>query len=61
MLISVLEDELSPLLQDEYTIVGKDNGKTVGHVHKFMSKQMYFFIKYGDAVEMKVNGKRQFL
>ena len=42
-----------------YAIACKDkNGKTVGHVLKYVLKQMHFFIKYSGRVEMKVNDKR---
>ena len=42
-----------------YAIACKDkNGKTVGHVLKYVLKQMHLFIKYSGRVEMKVNDKR---
>ena len=54
------EDEQLSLVHDRYTIACKDkNGKAVGHVPKYVSKQMHFFIKYGERVEMKVNGARE--
>ena len=50
-----IEDEPSSLVHDRYAIACKDQkGKTVGLV----SKQMHFFVKYDEIVEMKVNGKR---
>ena len=53
------EDEPSSLVHDRYAIGCKDkNGKTVGHVAKYVSKQMYFFIKYDKRVEMQANGKQ---
>ena len=55
------EDEPSSLIHDRYAIACKDkNGTTVGHVPKYVSKQIHFFIKYDERVEMKVNGKRRY-
>ena len=55
------EDELSSLVHDRHAIACKDkNGRTAGHVAKYMSKQMHFFIKCGGGVEMKVNGKGRY-
>ena len=55
------EHKLSSLIHDKYAIASNDkNGKTVGHVPKFVSKEMHFFIKYGGRVEMNVNAKRQY-
>ena len=53
------ENEPSSIVYDRYAIAWEDkNGKTVGHVPRYMSKQMHFFIiKYGGRVEMKVNDK----
>ena len=52
------EDEPSSLVHDRYAIACKDKiGKTVGHIPKYVSKQMNFFIKYCGRVKMKVNDK----
>ena len=55
------EDERSSLVHDRYAIVYKGkNGITVGHVPKYVSKQMHFFNKYCGREEMKVKiGKRR--
>ena len=53
------EDESSTLVHDGHAIACKDKiGKTVGHVPKYVSKQMNFFIKYCGRVKMKANDKR---
>ena len=56
------EDHPSFLIHGRYAIAHKDkNGKkTIGHVPKYVSKQMHFFIKYCGRVKMKMNGKRRY-
>ena len=57
------EDEPSSLVHAYMTGIKlcKDKDwKTVGHVAKNVSKEMYIFIKFGRRVEMKVNGKRRY-
>ena len=52
---------LSYMIHDKYAIVSKDkNGKTAERVPYCVLKEMYFFIKYGRRVKMKVNGKRRY-
>ena len=56
------EDEPSSQVHDRYVITCKDkNEKTVGHVPKYVSKSIHFFIKYDKKMEMKVNGKLRYL
>ena len=46
---------------DRCAIACKDNnGNIVGHVRKYVSKQMHFFIQYYCKVEMKVNGELRY-
>ena len=53
------EDESSTLVHDRHATACKDKiGKTVGHVPKYVSKQMHIFIKYCGRVKMKANDKR---
>ena len=49
---------MKTILRHSYTVVC--NGKTIGHVPKYVLNPMYFLIKYGGWVEMKVNGKRPY-
>ena len=53
------EDEPSFLVHDRYATACEDkNCKPGGHIPKYVSKQMYFFIKCGERIEMKVVFKR---
>ena len=55
------KDELFSLVHDRYAVPCKDkNGKIVRHVPKYVPKPIYFFIKYGGRVKVKVNGKKQY-
>lgn len=61
LLNAIIEDVPSPLSHKRYAIACKDeNGETVEHVPEYVSKQIHFFIKYGERVEMNVNGKRRY-
>ena len=56
------EPEVRPgaLVEDKYSIAVLDNGQTIGHVPKFLSQLIFFFLKYEGTLSIKVTGERRF-
>ena len=57
------EPEVRPgaLVEDKYSIAAVlDNGQTIGHVPKFLSQLIFFFLKYEGTLSIKVTGERRF-
>ena len=56
------EPEVRPgaLVEDKYSIAVLDNGQTIGHVPKFLSQLVFFFLKYEGTLSIKVTGERRF-
>ena len=49
------------LAEDKYSIAAVlDNGQTIGHVPKFLSQLIFFFLKYEGTLSIKVTGERRF-
>ena len=48
------------LVEDKYTIAVINNGKTVGHVPKLLTKLTFFFLKSGGKLHITVAGPRRY-
>ena len=48
------------LVEDKYAIAVINNGKTVGHVPKFLTKLTFFFLKDGGKLHIRVTGSRRY-
>ena len=48
------------LVEDKCAIAVIDNGKTVGHVPKFLTKLTFFFLKDGGKLHIRVTGPRRY-
>ena len=57
-LITAPEDRPGALVEDKYAIAVKNDGKTVGHVPKFLTKLTFFFLKNGG--KLHVTGSRRY-
>ena len=47
-------------VEDKYSIAVINNGKTVGHVPKFLTKLTFFFLKNGGKLHITVTGPRRY-
>ena len=48
------------LVEDNYAIAVINNGKTVGHVPKFLTKLTFFFLKNVGKLHIRVTGPRRY-
>ena len=48
------------LVEDKYAIEVINNGKTAGHVPKFLPKLIFFFLKIGSKLHITVTGLRRY-
>ena len=48
------------IVEDKYATAVKHEEQTVGHVPKFLSKLIFFFLKHGGKVIIKVNGPKRY-
>ena len=48
------------LAEDKYAIAVTNNGKTVGHVPKFLTKLTFFFLKNAGKLHITVTGPRRY-
>ena len=49
------------MVEDKYSIAVLDNRQTIGHVPKFLSQLVFFFLKYDEGtLSIKVTGERRF-
>ena len=56
------EDDPMSLIHDHYAIAVKTaggNGRKIGHVPKFMSRYLYYFMRHGGTVTGRVIGSRE--
>jgi len=56
------EPEVRPgaLVEDKYAMAVLNNSQTIGHVLKFLSQLIFFFLKYEGTLSIKVTGERRF-
>ena len=59
-LTTVSETRPGALVEDKYTIAIISNGKTVGHVPKFLTKLTLFFLKNGGKLHTTVTRLRKY-
>ena len=60
ILTSEPEKRPGALVEDRYAIAIISNNQTVGHVPKFLSKLIFFFLKHGGTLTVKVTGERRY-
>ena len=48
------------LVENKYSIAVVNNGKTVGHVPKFLTKLTFFFLKNVGKLHIKLTGSRRY-
>ena len=60
MSLKELRDQAGALVEDKYSIAVLDNEQTIGHVPKFLSQLIFFFLKYEGTLSIKVTGERRF-
>ena len=48
------------MVEDKYAMAVLNNGQTIGHVPKFLSQLIFFFLKHDDTLSIKVTGERRF-
>ena len=54
------ETRAGALVEDKYAIAVINNGKTVGHVPKSLTKEIFFFLKNGGKLHITVTGPRRY-
>ena len=55
------EDDPMSLVHDRYAIAVKmADSRKIGHVPKFMSRFVFFFLRHGGTVELEVAGPREY-
>ena len=56
------EDDPMSLVQDRYAVAVKiiEDGRKIGHVPRFMSKLLFFFLRNGGNVSRTVIGSKQY-
>ena len=48
------------MVEDKYAMAVLNDGQTIGHVPKFLSKLIFFFLKHEGTLSIKVTGERRF-
>ena len=57
---AVPDTRTSALVKDKYAIAVKNGKQTVEHIHMFLSKLTFFFLRYDGKVSIKINGPRMY-
>ena len=57
---AVPDTRTTALVKDKYAIAVKNGKQTVGHIPMFLSKLIFFFLRYDGKVSIKVNGPRRY-